>query len=246
MGVIVIASAQKLHGQRFAIVGKYAKAQTGSVVQHVAILKSDQELRQGTMVEVWHMAPPLVAGERSLSSLSDESRRRCEAHIYGAIELQTGDSESIETWLAEVDKEQRPPQPFYHYTANPTVKWETDHATGRKRYRRFSCVGFVTECYREAIEVVLLTPDSQSMPAVDLAMIAQVYQLDERRTRIRESAGVGGNGPFRLAMPGYVFHSLNRPDAEIRSKPYVPATANEVSFPAVSGSADAPRSKQPL
>jgi hypothetical protein len=246
MAVIVIASAQKLHGQRFAIVGTYAKSQKDRVVQHVAILKSDQELRQGTMVEVWHVVPPIIAGERSLSSTSDEQCRTCEAHIYGAVELQTGELESIETWLAEVDKEQHPQRHRDQYTASPSVKWEIDQVTGVKRYRRFSCVGFVTECYREAIGVVLLTRDDQKMPEVDLSLIAQVYGLDERHTCIRQSVGVGGDGPFRLPMPGYVFHSLNRPDAEVRSKPYVPATANEVSFPAVAGSADAPRSKAPL
>jgi len=99
-------------------------------------------------------------------------------------------------------------------------------------YRRFSCVGFVLEAYRDAGISVLLT-DLAPPPLVGLDALKTQYPefakiLD--RPRERKKLGIPGDGPWPVVLAGYVLNALARPEREIRTTPYL-ARAGDEFFP---------------
>jgi len=89
-----------------------------------------------------------------------------------------------------------------------------------RRYRRFSCAGFVLDAHRQ-VEINLLLVDEealQALPEVDEQMLVLAYP-DANRRRLHR-LGVPGNGPWRIILAGYVFHALDRTSQQIRDRPY--------------------------
>ena len=94
-------------------------------------------------------------------------------------------------------------------------------------YRRFSCVGFVIEAYRAA-GIDLLITDENDLPLISYQELRRVYPLLGRlATNRRKQFGIVGDGPFRIVLPGYLFHSLTRTYGVIRRKPYKPRSGDE-------------------
>ncbi len=199
-------------------------------MKHVAILAEDSRLRFGEMINVLHMGPPLVAGAETRSTIPDD-KATCEAHVVGSTELSAEDREGMRTWLAEVDKEKRPARSSSSYTAIPPMEWITDSISGVRRYRRFSCVGFIVECYK-SVEIVLLDIEAGDVPSVSIAIISDIYG-DRLRLypQLRGSIGLYGDGPWPALLPGYVLHALDRGDESIRESPHKPESSAEAHFP---------------
>jgi len=217
---------------RFAVVGQYGEAPASRFVQHVALLRSDQELGYATPdVRVWHMGPPLVAG--TISEAATVHEATCTVHMIGVVDLDAQDVEGIETWLAEVDTEDRPSgklAPLRQYTIHPAVLWVTAE-NGTRLYRRFSCVGFVLDGYR-AIGINLIDDSrAENLPAVNLETVADAYGEGVRNERLRNAFGIPGDGPWPILLAGYLIHALNRSDAEIRTSAYLPSSAAKGEFP---------------
>ena len=217
---------------KFSVVGKYP-ADTGTLfVQHVALLRADAEIRYATPdVQVWHMGPPLVAGP--LSSIAARREVSCTIHLAGTVELDAQDIEGIETWLAEADKENRPTGAFgdlQQYIVHPPVHWVRAE-NGIRLYRKFSCAGFVMECYR-SVDINLIDDSNvESLPEIDLETVAHAYGDTVRREKIRERFGIPDTGPWRIVLAGYIMHALDRPDAAIRNSPHMPKSVAEKDFP---------------
>lgn len=94
---------------------------------------------------------------------------------------------------------------------------------GRYARTRFSCAGFVLETYKSA-RVKLLNLDG--LPLVDMGVVAAAYpqtRLIERGIINAEGLGLGGDGPWRVLLCGYLFHSLNREADAIRDEAYTPS-----------------------
>jgi hypothetical protein len=225
---------------KFAVVGTYLDDSTSKFVKHVALLRYDEELRYARAdVRVWHMGPPLVAGERSNGSWEKDST--CIVHLIGVVELDGYDIEGIETWLADVDKEERPsPSGRFgvvpHYKVDPPVFWQKGE-DGTRLYRRFSCAGFVLDCYRYVGIDLIDESSKDSIPEIELETVASAYGPHVRRPWLREELGIPGGGPWRIILAGYLFHSLSRTNEEIRRSPHIPTGAAEKEFPLTQGPA---------
>lgn len=228
---------------RFAVIGTYSAMRNGSFVQHIAILRKECEVEFGDKVAVWHAAPPIVAGDRT-SSMSPNAMHASTAHVVAYLDdLSVGEVQGIETSLADIDAntqqlsvqasehKARAALEGYqaHYTVHPPVQWVRDTKTGRRRYRKFSCSGFVVECYKGA-GIVLIEVEGEILPQVDLQLLSQGYGesiLDPKR---RNTIGLAGDGPWRILLAGYVLHALARDANEVRETPYCPIDTSAASF----------------
>jgi len=98
---------------------------------------------------------------------------------------------------------------------------------GRYARMRFSCAGFVLEAYKKA-RIRLL--DSRALPPIGMDDIRPCYPrevlLMESGKVDPEDLGLGGDGPWRVLLCGYLFHALNRDTVAVRGRPYVPNIAD--------------------
>lgn len=217
---------------KFAVVGNYGANEEPLFVTHVAILREEAELRCAGEAIVWQMKPPLVTGPLS-EAVARHDDSRATVHLVGIVHLTAQDVEGIATWLAEVDKEIRPfgvLGTLRQYIVDPPVDWAKAE-NGVRLYRRFSCAGFVMECYRAADINLIDDANAGNLPEVDLEIIARAYGDNMRRDKMRERFGIPGNGPWRIVLAGYVMHALHRQDHEIRVSPHVPANVAEKDYP---------------
>jgi hypothetical protein len=216
---------------RYSIVGNYA---TRPFVKHAALLKADTALLFGAdNVLVWHMGPPLIAWTRTTATAVEQSRRTT-IHIVGFVDLDADDIEGIETWLADVDKEDRPPvnspmDLLAQYRVSPAIYW-VPAENDTPLYRQFSCVGFVMDCYRFIGINLIDDSRAENLPEVTLGMVVAAYGRHANREKYRERIGIAGPGPWRIVLAGYLFHSLNRDMNIIRQAAYVPTSIAEREF----------------
>ena len=224
----------------FAVVGEYARPAIDQFVGHVALLRVEQPLDFGTETVVWHCSPPIIAGETTSASTRREFDR-CQVHAISFLDdLSVDDVAGMQTVLAEIDVQTQPVATksaglWRQYVVHPPVQWVTDATTGRKRFRKFSCVGFVCECYEQGAGIRLLDLEGGRFPAVDLKTLVDVYGDRLENERIRERFGVVGPEPWPIALAGYAMHSLSRAPHIVRHSPHVPQTVNEAAFPVTSG-----------
>jgi hypothetical protein len=166
-------------------------------------------------------------------------------HIVGYVEgLTRSDVKAMETWLARISR-RTPVIPrlrrgwddryLEHYILCPPVQpAAVDKKTGNPRFWRFSCVGLVLECYRHGAKINLLDWESPRFPRIHLRDFKDAYGEDMiLAPRNLAKVGLSGQGPWPIALPGYLFHALhNRTAAAIRSEPpYLPTSTNETRFP---------------
>lgn len=210
----------------YAVIGEYSETD-GTFVKHVALLSEAVSLTADSEVDVWHMGPPIGGG-------------KMRAHLVADVGLTQDEKSAMRNWRAKVDKEKRPQVPFKQYVVHPPVRWERSEK-GRRMYRRFSCVGYVIDCYANAgIDTV---DDDAELPEVDAATLAKAYPDLHRFERLpgsaqerfgyegRKALGIAGEGPWRIALPGYIFHALQRATAEQPRPPaFVPSTAAQANF----------------
>jgi hypothetical protein len=227
---------------KYAIVGTYAPNGPSNFVRHVALLTSDSPIAAGTRAEVFHSGPPLVAGTESAERYPNA--RTTLPDLVADLDLTTSEYEAIENWLAGVETENRIESesalPFQQYTIIPHMNWHTAPETGRRIRRRFSCCGFVFEAYLAA-DIILL--DQLAMPeaAEDLlnAAYPDLLRVEESQPLARKlgfagrgDLGITTDGPWRVMLPGYLFHATARSTKENRRPaPYVPADASESCYP---------------
>lgn len=219
----------------YCVVGTYSDTTGGGFVRHVAILADETDLRYDQPASVWHMGPPLVAGEESKKT--PRAQPQCVVHLAGCIPLDLDEIEGIRDWLADVEKESAPKNPFKRYVVTPHCAWYFAPETGRPLYRRFSCTGFVLECYR-SIGVDLVDTQEAHLPEIDFSMLVQAYPEVERERALarlgltRDDLGIPGNGPWRIILAGYVFHALARVTGENpRPAAYQPGSVANTYFP---------------
>jgi hypothetical protein len=212
----------------YAVIGQYGDPYQGDFVTHVAVLREKSCLSFGDPAEVWHMGPPLVVGVQSLRSA--RGRDRCAAHVAGHAEpLSDHDKERIETFLAEVDKEDCDSG---RYVVSPAVKEVRAPDSGILLYRRFSCAGLVLACYSKI--GIDLVEENDHLPPVYLDTLAQVYgdRVRDESYREKRDLGIPGGGPWPILLPGYLLHSLQRATPEIRNRAHQPAVpANQPAVP---------------
>jgi hypothetical protein len=215
--------------QRIPLYGVVGEAEDGAggFIRHVAMCVPEvSKYVMDQLVRVVHMGPPLA---------SDASMR---ASVFGVVRLSSDECAKIQLWLAEVMEEDRPNRPERSYVVDPYCKWEIDKETGIRRYRRFSCVGFVFACYQEAVGIRLVQVEHEHLPPVSLDTVKEIYGERLDREAKRRRYGLLGDGPFCVVLPGYLFHSLARDDMLVRASPYKASPGDEY-WSLETGAADA-------
>ena len=207
---------------RFDVIGLDASSEPG-FVEHVALAAEEREDHVASeALPVDHMRPPL------------ERPGECHADCVGSAGLTVDEQLQIGLFSDEVESEYGAAQvkdPRRQYVICPHVDlFRSEDQT--VIYRRFSCVGFVLEAYREARIDVLWT-DFAPLPLVGLDALKVQYPRFARRLdnpKVRNEFGLGGDGPWPVILAGYVLNALARPEKEIRTTPYL-ARAGDEFFP---------------
>ena len=204
---------------RYDVVGEQSEREA-LFVKHVALLNEDNRFTQmGDEVRVVHMGPPL------------EQEKAIKVHMAGHVPFTNDDIKEVSCWIDEITDEynDRGVDPRKQYVIHPAYKDECDPNTGVRRYRRFSCAGFILAGHLE-VDIELLQIDDESLPNVEWATIISAYPDAERRRQQLHKYGLEGDGPWKVVLPGYVLHALNRAEDQIRQKPYLANEGDEV-FP---------------
>ncbi len=236
MPALVAPDAPGISLARFAVIGIYDDPDS-AFVRHVALLREDGTLIYGENAHVFHMGPPLVAGERSRGQAREDPT--CPSHVAGWINLTADEREGVIDWLAEVDKENRPGGlvgTWRTYVVDPPECWHEDEKRVRL-YRRFSCGGFVLACYRDGAGIALIeTPPTAAWPEVSLDQIVRAYGPEVRgREKLRRGLGLPGDGLWSVLLAGYVIHAFDRGDREMRTSPLAVTDPEFARFKSSSG-----------
>ncbi|NQT41074.1 MAG: hypothetical protein HQ581_26520 [Planctomycetes bacterium] len=200
------------------------------------------------------LEPDRVGSEDLPESLSEEAPRSAEttAHVVARLEdLSDDDRQGMRRWHRKISAffpaTTCPPRPRLrpgkerewarfltecHYIAYPAFKIEDDPVSEVKKHHWYSCVGFVTQCYENtAVKRVLTGQDRQGFPTVDKDTVKRTFLLGifEFTQEIAKAINLTGEGPWPIAMPGYVMRAFSRSDEEIREQPYHPV-ADDIDF----------------
>jgi len=201
---------------RYDVVGMHADRQR-RFVMHVGLHDADnRSVEVDDDVSAVHMRPPLKHGEA------------IKAHVAGHVPLTNDEIKEISAWIEEIADEYHASgaNAIRQYVVDPPWEDEADPNTGVRRYRRYSCAGFVLDSHLQ-VDIELLKIDAGALPEVDQDTIASAYPEALRyRKRLREF-GLRGNGPWKIVLAGYVLHALRRPTEQIREEPYQAQSGDE-------------------
>jgi len=200
----------------YDVVGQRAEGQT-RFVKHVGLLNEDNRLvEMDDEVSVLHMGPPLERGGT------------IKVHVAGRVPLTNDEIKKFSTWVEKIADEYKELRvgKRAQYIIYPPWKDEYDSNTGVRRYRRYSCAGFVLDGHRQ-VDIELLEIDADALPDVDKQTIMSAYPDARRYASQLPKYGLEGNGPWKVVLAGYVLHALNRPTDQIRRKPYQAKYGNE-------------------
>ncbi len=157
-----------------------------------------------------------------------------DVHVAAHIPLTNSEMKEMEVWMEEIADEyadagvKGKKNWREQYFITPPWKDVHDNNTGVRRYRRYSCAGFVLDGHRQ-IDIQLLNLDA--LPEVGRDAIAAAYANEAGETPDLSQLiqfGLEGEGPWPLALPGYVIRALDRSSEEIRSAPYQAKEGDEL------------------
>lgn len=202
---------------RFDVVGQHSE-EVPKFVRHVALFNLDnRDVDHGGTVDVVHMGPPLKTG------------KQLSADVAGRVPLTNDEINAIETWIEKVADEYRDHKVRgrRQYRIDPPWKDVSDKNTGVRRYRQYSCAGFVLYAHLR-VDVSLLMIDKERLPEVSRETLEAAYPDDFRSPDLLSRFGLQGNGPWPVVLAGYVLHALDRSSDEIRAEPYVAQSGDEL------------------
>ena len=204
--------------RRFDVIGEDGTGE--DVIRHVGLAaEASDGIHANTMVLVHHMGPPLARdGEMH-------------AHVRGQLELTDDEQNQIKVFVDEHAPEGQAEErtgALRRYVVRPHADWLREE-DGTPVCRRFSCAGFVIEAYAEA-DLPLVVTDEGSLPPVSRDALTPIYPQLRDHPAVARKVGLGGDGPWPVVMPGYIFHSLARDEDTIRREPHTPVAGNE-KFP---------------
>jgi hypothetical protein len=208
---------------RYDLVGSYSDT-TAGFVRHVGMVDpGESNVYRGAGVTVAHMGPPIEKdGEMAVD-------------VVGSAGVTAEEAMQIQIFIdghyLEHESLRLSKQAAYVIRPHVQKRLSTD---GTRRYTRFNCVGFVIEAYRDAGIDILITDESQ-LPDVSLEKLKSAYpdlaKDGAAKLNMRYEWGCDGSGPWRVVLPGYLFHALHNVIPGARgSIPYVPQAGDERFF----------------
>ena len=145
-----------------------------------------------------------------------EREGKCYAHCVGSADLTVDEELQIRLFCEEVESEYEAARLgglLEQYVICPHVK-DVRREDQTVIYRRFSCVGFLLEAYREA-QIDVLWTDLAPLPLVGLDALKAQYPRFARfldRPDVRDELGIGSDGPWPVVLAGYILNGLARPE----------------------------------
>jgi len=201
---------------RYDVVGMHADEQ-GRFVTHVGLHDADnRSVKMGDDISAVHIRPPLELGAAVT------------AHVAGHVPLTNDEIKEISAWIAEIADEYQTAgaEKRHQYVIDPPWEDKVDSNTGIRRYRRYSCAGFVLDSHLQ-VDIALLNIDTGALPEVDRHTITSAYPEVREHPGLLRLFGLGGNGPWKIVLAGYVLHALDRPTEQIRQEPYKAQAGDE-------------------
>jgi hypothetical protein len=195
---------------------------TSEFIRHVSLAREARSsFGRSDELSLVHMGPPL---ER------ESSPQRI--HCIGTAGLTVDEIRQIDLFVDELESEYEAARirkdRRQQYVIAPHVD-PRRAPDGTVIYQRFSCAGFVIESYRD-IGIQLLRTDADGLPAVSLETLVRQYpDLGSllQNPRVREAYGIPGDGPWPVALAGYVINALDRDEDEVRRIPHTAQVGDE-------------------
>jgi hypothetical protein len=190
---------------KYSVIGE--EASNCGDVRHVGLLAHDDDLRRGKRVRVFDMGRHV-----------DMNATMC-AHAVGYLEgrLTEDERDGIDAWLSQL----RTYNVLCDYWVKPASRADEPDPGGRIQHRWFSCAGLVASVYEEGA-LVKLVVEEDVFPESSLKRIAEIwgrgFPADAFR-RLMKRYGLDGEGPWRVLLPGYLLHALDKLRPEL---PYTP------------------------
>jgi hypothetical protein len=204
---------------RYDVVGEHTDRES-RFVTHVGLHDADNRpVDVDDEVSVIHMKPPL------------EHANDMRVHVAGNVPLEPDEIKQVQAWFEENKDEyvRRGVAPRQQYIIDPPWRDEVNPNTGVRRYRRYSCAGFVLYGHRE-VGIELLEIDANTLPEVNWATVRSTYHVADRHRAGLTRFGLDGEGPWPIVLPGYILHSLRRTTEQIRNgEPYEAQPGDELS-----------------
>jgi hypothetical protein len=196
-------------GTRFDLIGHCHGG--GEDVTHVGLLATASDVTAGGN----------VAGLQMGAKLYVEPPTNIVAHIAGTLPLSREQAEGLEEWIAEV----RTLAAVCVYIALPAAEFVSDSQSGRRKHWKFSCAGFVETAYSAGAGVRLVV-DETKLPLLELTTVKRIWapvlnilEDEKLQRKFLDKYGLKGNGPWKVLVPGYLLHALQR---RVNDLPYTP------------------------
>ena len=178
-------------------------------VNHVAVLAENLPgLLHGGLARVHQMS------QKARPSCSTE----CNAHIvadFSAFQVNLG--AEIVKQVTDLETRTSP----LTYKALPHYTEIADPHSAISSRIECSCVGMIVHAIEVVFKTKILDPAALGYPKTTLATLRLIYPNGflERR----DKAGLAGDGPWPLVLPGHLLHALNQPAGGL---PYVPGAGD--------------------
>jgi len=200
-----------VRGETFHVVGEYGAP---GIVSHVGLMHPGVTVELPNTTGAVHCEPPLRVGVEPGGEAASVSQMRTD--IVAWMDLTTEERHAMETWLSLVKTSlsAMPPasdgrRTYREYVVYPHTDVFRDKRDESIRFRRYSCVGFVFECYWDGAAIRLV--DAENVPSLQLDAISEMFVFTRQElVRSAPHFGLTGAGPWRVLLPGYVVHSLAR------------------------------------
>jgi hypothetical protein len=187
-------------------------------IRHVGMSLEEVVFAKGRPLQLRmvDMGPPLGTPESACPKNVD---------VVGVANLSSDDASIINTFICEQIEEYKSLKSRRkdQYVVCPHfVKGDSGVSA-----RRYSCAGFVFECY---LDLGIILVDLDALPLVDDSTLETAYPvlpliLKDPVWRIH--VGLIDDGPWPVLLPGYLFHSLSRGSDQIRQTAYQPQPGDE-------------------
>lgn len=186
-------------------------------VSHVGVLEREYDIAHDDEVSAFH-----VLGPKSDVELPGAMN----AHAVGWLELDDVEQSRVADWLEQLRADWENGSTKIYYMACPAWTPVVEQVNSRQKMRKFSCAGFVWCCFKESLAIDVVVGEAE-LPEVDIETLKRVWTRiseDERKAR----RYLQGPGPWRVLLPGYLFHALKLARASL---PYQPTTADLCFLP---------------
>ncbi|NUP12099.1 MAG: hypothetical protein HOW73_39135 [Polyangiaceae bacterium] len=191
------------------------------MVRHIGLLPQGELLAPAKAVAILDMNPPLRASQPDESGVPIVGQMAPD--LVGFVELNDDEARAVQANIEDIRRRvphsttrQMSHHAIRQYVALPAFE-DKPLVAGGPSMLKCSCVGFVLLAYRDVIQLI----DDSNLPPIPLNRILEIWPIN---VQLLQLAGLRGQGPWPVHLPGYVFHAMGR---ERKDLPYRPRSGDE-------------------